>query len=431
MMFINNIVTYLKKFFNILSKEEKELFNKLKDVGFGTIILANRIQDGEEIPEGHKVGPFIVLENNGNKLICSYGTSKVLTSTDHYRYMVFNENDYTLKKHTYFDLSKICELDYSGVINIIREFEDKDKEILNKKLNILTNRKILKDYIPKTTKPKLDTGDIIRISYDHYLVIGRENDDYVCLPLSISKNVDKAKNIYTNKRYYNVNYNAVKIDKDTDMLLYNTLGSNKLLAVLKHYKEYTDNKEKRKIVQRGSIVKYENDYYYVYGENGNKWLVFSVSKSPVDLFYKIIVNNKNYFTDFNNLSEINKNDIALVGFDLAFVDEMERISSIRKSAKFDKKQEEKSLLKSKVHKDFIPGDIIQTKTLSDDEYVIIKRNDEIVYCIDINEWNLERPRLYTFKVDFIKKSSSKLNDSKQKVNEKILKLTQAKKTRII
>ena len=135
---------------------------------------------------------------------------------------------------------------------------------------------------------------------------------------------------------------------------------------------------------------------------------------------------------FCRMSNDRRNNYEYEIVDLALDKEKDEINCIRKKIKLDKKREVKEQVKQKVYKDFVPGDVIKTRTLSDDEYIIIKRDNDKIYCIAFDEWNIDKPRLYQFEVGFIRKSYyNKLKDNEQVIDEKIYKLTKAKKTRII
>ena len=50
---------------------------RFENLSFGDVIIAKRGVNTDNIKEGHKNGPFIVLENNGKYLTCLYCTSQI------------------------------------------------------------------------------------------------------------------------------------------------------------------------------------------------------------------------------------------------------------------------------------------------------------------------------------------------------------------
>lgn len=465
MVFLEKILIYIKKIFNkkdlnninensnkSISKEEivkdnvankddlienvkdidEELLKELKNVKLGTIVVSNRYFNEVEknnIEEGHRNGPFIVYENTGSKLFCCYGTGTIPPNdVNESVYMKFNKSEYTLSKNTYFSLLHIFEIDYSDVIKIVNELNEKDKNILLKKINILKIHKRFKKYVPKVPRVRADVGDIISENFNPYLIIDIKDDNYICIPLIYYHKSDNSNVIKLDGSYYLLNFNSItKIKKDSKTFIINTLNNDKLLSILKKYKEYNNNKENKNHIQRGSVLRKDDKYFYVYGENGNKWLIFSISKVPLSDSNQFRINNKYYHSKFNEFFEIEKNNYEYEIVDLALNKEMDEINIIRKKIKIDKKREVKNQDKIKVYKDFVPGDVIKTKTLSDDEYIVIKRDDKIVYCIAFDEWNKDKPRLYRFEINFIRKSYyNKLKDSEQVIEEKIYKLTKEK-----
>lgn len=109
---------------------------KFKEVKRDDIIYAKRIDKRNPnriLSEGHKGGPFLVLENQGDKLLCVYGSSIVKKTQEPYILTTDNCNYDGLSKKTYFYIIDIYEINLETYIRKLNGLNEYDKHIFQKK----------------------------------------------------------------------------------------------------------------------------------------------------------------------------------------------------------------------------------------------------------------------------------------------------------
>lgn len=374
-------------------QEQIEEFGKYKDLKFGDVIFVKRYKNEEEkqrIPIGHREGPAIVISNSDDKLLCVFG-SGVEPDFNYGGNSVYEllGGNYNLIKKTYFSMGKLRSLTYDRIEESFGQLKGNDLELLKKKYIMMRNRGCYKNTDSLDFDISLKVGDILR-NYDYnYLILKVNKDDYSCFVLHEVEN-NEPNTILIDNKYYKINFkNPKKISKDKEAILISALEGNQLISILKRYNDYLDNKINQKIAQRGSLIKYDDKLYFIYGENKDKWLTFRLFSQYSTNLMNVKINYKNYYTSFSKLREINKSDEFEV-LCLATKQELEYISNKKKEIN----KQNKVVNQKKVNKNnqnikfdfpnFLPGEIVKTKTMCDDKYIVVSRYAKFVYCISLD-----------------------------------------------
>ena len=245
----------------IIEEENKEL-NKinLKNIKFGDIIFAKRYtceQEKLKIPEGHREGPYIVILNNKNKLICIKGAGTYPHDEYLDRYFHLSFRKYSLYKDTYFYLKTFRIVDETNFIKKIDKLNEQDKiDLKNKIKNIhsseynLNEEKVYINFL-------FNSGDIVLCDNKNYLIIDAANNNIIAILLEKTDLNQEVKF----EKFTTLDYSKVVNLKNKSIKYINTVNNNILLYVLKKYKEYIENRKNSKNTQRGSIILRQNRLY--------------------------------------------------------------------------------------------------------------------------------------------------------------------------
>ena len=359
---------------NVVEKKEETVKEQFRKSSVGDIIWAKRYANSyvaSKIPEHHKEGPFIVLERYGKSLVCLPGSSVV--PKDPNKNFNLSNYYYFLKKETNFNFDRIVLIHENSFIKKLDKLTEDDKEKLYKRMKQLNLNYKTKDGNKNFNLPA-QVGDIIYYRGSKYIIVSKQNKQIACVFLgNFTKN-------YKLEDFRKLDYAKVTIF--LECAGYNILDSvnNKILQyVLNKYNEYLKREKNKMTIGRGSVIVIDNKPYYLYGEEGQSWLLFEIVYEKIDGFAKIIVQGNKFYTDFNSTIKINKKEV----YDnllQATEDEIKEIKIIRKncskSVKVENKQPEIT---------FKIGDIIELIENSNDRYFIISMYEDLIECLSINE----------------------------------------------
>lgn len=415
MKFIENIINFFKKLFikeqnkniEIVTEQEKqeqidELQEELNekednslfsDIQVYDIIWAKRYNNETQkclIPEGHREGPYIVLGISVDGLVCSKGTS-VDKGEYLYAYLNLDNIKYNLFKETYF---KCFEFEIINNYSFIEKLDELKKDDIQLLLKLI--KKNGEDYYcnsehqyEKLILP-FQVGDIIN-NINNFLIIDIKDNKLFCI--RIKKSTDYLKNNFEYKDHIYLDYsNIIVFDMYDEIECINTIDNKLLNVILKKQKEHLENKKNQTIAQRGSVIKKDNQYYYIYGEEGQDWLVMEVFETNELFQEKIIINNKTFYTNYLSL-KINKKD----GFDVCFMASKYDIDKIKSLRKNNNKQ-----LKNNQKKDFKIGNLIECKRMKNKKFIIIDVCPNSYKCLSIKKLEkAEYQEIYIKKADAI------------------------------
>lgn len=354
---------------NILKKEkieenvELEIEDILSEIFPGDVIWARRYHDEkekEEIPLGHREGPFIVVGKKNNNLVCIGGTSS--EPMDLSLYFKLDCKNHSLSRDGYYrlrNLKIVTKKEFIEKLDILNK-QEYEKIIEGIKIN---NTNLLDFEIP------LRIGDVVEKDNIYYLIL-EVNDKISTLQL-------KTKSLKMENIDY-IDYSNIKQFNKNELKYVKIIDKRILINILKRYKEYLDSKQSK--MQRGSVILYKNKYYYIYGEEGENWLAFKILKNTKNKDSdKIIIKGKSYHTEFETI-KLNKKD----DFNVVFMCSETEINYIKKRRinykKNIKQQEELKRLNS-----FKPGVFINNKNYNKKRYIIIEIHKKTLECLEINK----------------------------------------------
>jgi len=393
----NKIKNYLKNLFKINEpvqnvEKTEEIIPEIEDscfyiesekvlegINVGDIIWAKRYNSEGEmnlIPDGHREGPFVVMGINKDGLICSKGTSTTPNEENKEKYFELYNRNHELNKSTYFKLNDLVIINESTFIKKLDQLtqEEKNKFFRKYKLN---NRFYYNINNNKTDfELYMQIGDIFLVHNTKYIVLDIDGDKLTVLPIEKDKYI---RNISDVKE---LDYNKIKEIKCSNYyIILSCLTDQTLSFALKRLKEHLEFNENEKITQRGSVIEKDNKYYYVYGEEGNNWLVFQIEEEKDSLLDEIIISNRNFYTNYED-KIINKND-KINTIILCNLNEIEAVKSSRKKYKEIIKQQEEykatEYLRLKV------GDIIDNIAYKNSRYIIISIHPKTYGCLSISQ----------------------------------------------
>lgn len=316
----NNVIKFIEKFIS----------NKLYFLNVGDIVLCKRYDNDyekENIPIGHREGPYIIINKTLTKTYGIYCTSTLNELRFDNEYIEIKEN-YDLNKKTYINTNKIVVLNKDKYLK-------KLSELSNEQLNYIKKVLYVENY--KRFKFKFDVGDIVIKNNNHlYYIYDVDDNNYYLFSIDKTKN---SKNpVLINNIKYSFNFEgSSKINKKTKLKLIDTSNINDI--ILGKRDKYFKNKLLKDVVKRGDLVKYNNKLYYIYGEEKTDWLVYLVYEKKSK--YQIKINNKIYYTDFisDNICMNKKLDILRSSKE----DEMTYIRDLRKKNKLKIRKELKNI----------------------------------------------------------------------------------------
>lgn len=365
----------------------------LSQIKVGDIIWAKRYLDEslkKNIPEGHREGPFVVLGKTFDDLICAYGTSIEPTANNIDNYFKAAKKYYSLAKDTYFQLNGFNIVNKFSYIKNLTYLTEEDKEFILRQFK-LKNKNLF--YNHKIRLP-LQVGDVISYNNIKRLIIDINNDELLCIPL----NKDTAYRKLNFNEFKNLDYSKVSVIKNNKRIKYiYSVSDNVILYVLNKYKEYIAYIINQKVTQRGSIISKNNKYYYVYGEEGQEWLIFEIIVDNEQLLYvasqkfdTITLNNKVYYTNYEG-ERINKKEVFKTIY-LSTLDEIENVKTKKKSYKKEQRNKNKEL------------ELYFKQKMEESENIII---DSIIFeILSACSGNIkEMEKLYVKIDDYIKKEN--------------------------
>jgi len=405
MKVFNSLYNFIRNLFNknkfinnevIIKDEVVDSYSKLySEIEVGDIIWGKRYfkeKDKKKIIKGHREGPFIIVHKFDNKLICIQGTGVDLDENI-YDYFYLNDDGYNLSKETYFYLDNLKVLDDFSFIKKMDKLRDEDKNNLFRKLKIIGKNYFNIDNKYYKFKLPLQCGDIVCSDNKNFIIIDILDNKLFVVPFNNGRVTGTLKL----QMFESLDYSKVCcLENDEKVEFVNIIDSNRLLYILKKYQEYVENNKNKCITQRGSIISKNNRYYYVYGEEGQYWLVFEFFKNNKSNLERIKVKDNIVYTNFKDIKIDKKDNFDTI--DLCMKDEINKIKSTRKS--YRKKCEEVNIynnvsLQSQFSKIGV-GDIVKSKKYNNVEFFVSDIIGNMVVCINSVELGLVRPQKVYF-----------------------------------
>lgn len=304
---------------------------------FGDVIFAERNDpyDTRQIPEGHEIGPYIVIKRDGAKYVCLEGTSSLLPDRISRNTYFEIDKKYGLSKDTYFYFYRNRSVD--RIIKKLGQLDQDDLKILKKRISIdkLKGYALLRKV--NIDKQKIESGDIIQKDNDKYVVVDVDDDKYILC--YIKNGIRGFNNFMINGKSYQINLDDFVVETNIDDYKLIDYISKERACHIKNEKKKYENKLESKVIERGCVVEYNNESYYIYGEERDCFLVFNIYSEAHKNLIPIYLNNKKIYADFTSDDTVKKTEVRdhcrLVY--CSNKSEMDQVQSKRKTFRKNKK----------------------------------------------------------------------------------------------
>jgi len=223
----------------------------------------------------------------------------------------------------------------------------------------------------KGIKFYLNVGSFVVYNKKFYYICQETEQEYMCVPYNQNKRIS---NLSLNDFYFG---KSKWINKSEDFEVISFLNNEKKLQVMKKYKVWLDKKLSETIKKRGSLIRKNKEYFYIFGETANMFDIIKIYTCSSDDRQPIIINNKKYWTLFEEF-KILKNDNDYLLKDSASEDEMQLIKSAKKM--YNKVVKEEINVKDIVN----IGTIISLKCSPLVKLVIFRIYDNTVLAFNLN-----------------------------------------------
>jgi len=360
----------------------------LPSLKFGDIVFAERFnteKQKKKMGEGHDSGPYIVVGKDNDKIIGCY-----CTSTENGSGNFCIGEDYELfyrKKNTYATRYNIKTIDYISFMNKYRlSLNNADIKKLLKMLVINPDIKysdlgVIKPLV-LDAEVKLEEGDIFKYTGINYLILEECEDSFLCVPLT-NYNIHLSKINFANGT---LDFDRVTHIQKNVKSFVNTIPNIHYQIILKRYSAYLRGKleklklKKSNVIERGSLIKTNDKYAYVYGKEANVLNAFLVKLNcqGEDI---LRISDINFLPEFNEEISVVQDDTDIKVIAVADKNEMDFIKSKRQSYFKVLKKEEKN---KNLSKQFEVGNIIMTKNKVPIRYIVISIINENINTIEFD-----------------------------------------------
>ncbi len=356
-------------------------FNKLFFLDAGDIIWAKRYQNEEEkakIKIGHQEGPYIVFKKTFFNVYGLFCTSKY---TNNNLYYELTKEKYNFSKNSYIRLNDLTKLTKFQFIKKISKLEESELNNLRKKVYCFWKYKYQQqNKIINKLKFYFTVGDIIIDKNNLYYIFKMDKEFYYTYRIHIKMNCKEP--IIINDTYYSFDIGGLKKFKKSEKLtIFDSIETDKIEIINNQINAY----KKRKLdktIKRGCLVKYQDNYYYIFGEYQNNFLAYKIylSNYKDNSMLKIEINRGLYFTKFEELKITKSENLKMVR--LAKDEEIEKIKDLKLNLKNEIKK-----LKVKSKPVMLHQKIKPRRIIIDDEqknYLVISRKGNLIKCVDLD-----------------------------------------------
>lgn len=375
-------------------KEEHISSSTFDGIKVGDIILARRYQTEEEmqnLPFGHREGPYIVIKKDGDKVLSIKGTGKnpldKWPTFEPFKYVTFPENSYFLFKTTYFNLLNTKWVEASQFIKKTAHLTVHDlNEVYRKLEQVFTNNSYQFDNFTKEDIPKIAYyhGDVILLGKSLFYIYEINERNATVIPLKRKKEASPI--ITINNRSYTYDLHNSMIIKCKNIRNLYGIVDWKQVKRIHDEKERLDNREFIiSNIERGSVISYQDKKYYIYGMESYQYQAFEIFEDDIEL-QKIVIEETPFYTNFSSELLISMKETSIVGLYKATEKEKDEISNQRKVYKKTIKNQTKTQAK----KQEISYPKIQEKKIIKikgtlEKYIVLVRKGNDIWCCPYEE----------------------------------------------
>lgn len=375
-------------------------------IPYGSIIWANRsgTKYEKDLIPGHESGPFVVVGRNEDSLLCFYGSGVERSSYLGLRAILLDHLKYRdiLSKDTYIDTFDLTSIAKNDFIEFMGMLDSTDRKSLSKRIYINSRKGFYSSQFLENDSVFVNPGDVLFNGYKKYLVldVSENNLDYTLLPINGVENQEKID--INGREYYYSFANAFQREKIDDMRLIDFISPFELEKILAKRRKYLDRLSTKDSIKRGSLVRHDEEIYYVYGENGDAYLAFKIYYHVIEDMPLFTVNGKNYHSDFKTTILFSRKDNSYFPFAQASEEEMDFIKKQKKS--FMKSIKEAKTSKKKVYK-LDTGVIVKEKMATEAEYFVVVGNQDDIVVLSLDDIADGRYKLLIMRPSEVKRSA--------------------------
>ena len=353
--------------------QETPVINKnFKNIELGDIIIASRYKNEQErelMPSGHKSGPFIVIENNGDTLKAIYVTSNKNVLNDYRLMKYFTIESDDLHKETVFIIDSAETIDDYRFKSKVGSLTKEELKHLVNKLNGLEQR------------IELNENLIVKYGGEFYFV-KELNDTYATL-IHLVKGGKK--NLVTiNGIKFEVLFTNLEFAFNFDKLKIVDIVTERTAKLIN--KKYDENKKENTtaIAERGNLINYNGNLYYVNGVTGQTLNCFRI-KNVADKQHRIIISGAPYEACFDETKDINSRSLYEICL-RASDKEMDAIKEVKKQYAYEQKHSAPKKQKKLKRRIIKAGSIVVEKLpLDKEKFVVLRRINNTLYAIKLED----------------------------------------------
>lgn len=352
------------------SSDNRNTYYQLK---FGDVIWANRalsLKNGiDNVPCGHREGPYIVIGYKNGNIIAFYATSvkprnEVMRSCS--LFVPLKENSESgLVKDTYVDVHRVINLLPEQFISYMGTLSLEERHLLKKKIDVLTKKGFhVLDYISKEEVP-LEKGDIVWYEKGFHLILEKRKRSLIATELKEEPSEKYSTSIEASGiSYYFDSNSVVGIKRDCKPVRVSFVETDSDLAIVDKMANRIEELSAKVKAKKGSVVAYKQSLFYVYDENDEYWKTFRVyvDNGPDLISFK--VEDRIYYTDFLDDVDILKWIVLHRAVSQSTLEDITNLNEIRK------KYEDNNKFKYGETK-FKPGDIVVDRDTRSQEFLVI------------------------------------------------------------
>lgn len=277
-----------------------KMLDEFAKAKLGDVIYAKR--PGSTEP-GHESGPFVVLANKGDKLLCFSGSSK----SGNYKFELLG--DYT-------DSFQIKYI-YYGNINSINRHDFKhslDTSLTTKDINLLkkfygvyksqfNNDNTFLNYFMEDGTVIIDRGDIVEYKKGYYIVLDSSDSNYILLPIA---KYNKQSGEVSQKDLMDFKEKLI-VPKSTKLKFMNKMKKESFDSLEAQLKTWNQDIQSMTL-KKGYVIYYDKNVYYVYDVQGDNALCQAGELSYTREENGISVGNMFFIPTFHEVTSIDKNN---------------------------------------------------------------------------------------------------------------------------
>lgn len=365
-----------------ISPNDIEIFNRLE---FADVIWAYRPlllnQKPEDVPQGHKIGPYIVLGHKNGNIVCLYATSTPPKTEEMRNYSLFvpKTDGNAFKKDTYIDVHRVITLLPKEFVRYAGPLTELERKQLTQKIEILKRKNVYSlRYINYKDLP-LECGDIVWYENNLCLLIFERKNSFEGLVLKSEPDSKHQVSIRMNGVTYYCNIDdLVCVKKRPRPPRTDFIKKEQLNALTSKINDYYRNLVEEKRVKKGSIISLKDTLFYVFSEDEFYLQTFRAYTDNGPNYVSVKVGGNTYYIDPKESIRVSKNLAKNKSIHSSFEDELSIINNL-------KTEGIPIIGYAEYINRFKLGEIIKDNETGQNEYLVISSYLEIIIVIKKEE----------------------------------------------